>query len=77
MNDEKRFRYHSSVKTIYDKLTGNQYDGNKKTCDLLNEMNDRCNSNAEKYFEYKNICDNYGIHSAHKLNLVLFWRKFW
>ncbi|MBR3208724.1 MAG: hypothetical protein IKF82_00490 [Bacilli bacterium] len=75
--NEERFRYHSRVKTIYDSLTGEQYDGNKKTCNLLNAMDDRCNRNAEKYFEYKDVCDKHSINSAHKLDLVLFWRVFW
>ena len=43
----KRFEYREFSQSIYDNLTGKIYDGNQKTCDLLNAENDRADRNAE------------------------------
>lgn len=49
--NEKRFVYYRMTQSIYDNLTGKRYSGDKKTCDLLNKMDDKINRNAEAYFE--------------------------
>lgn len=54
---EKRFKYCGTSQIIKDNLTGYTYYGNKKICDLLNQINDRADRNAEKIEEYKNIVE--------------------
>ena len=47
--DAKRFKYNSTSQQITDSLTGYRYYGNKQVTDLLNEVNERADKNAEKY----------------------------
>ena len=49
-----RFKYYPTSQMIIDDLTGYRYQGNQEVCDLLNEVNDRADKNAEKYWDLKN-----------------------
>ena len=43
----KRFKYYPNSQMIVDDLTGERYSGNKKTCDLLNMLDERANQRSE------------------------------
>jgi hypothetical protein len=69
---------------IVDSLTDERITGNQKTCDLLNKLDKRANTNAEKYFdalkknlEVEQVLEKYGIISIRKLDQVLFNQKVW
>ena len=76
-SDVKRFKYYRMSQYIKDSLTGKIYDGNQKTCDLLNSEDERANRNAEKYLEFLKVLDKYGIGSVEKLDQVLFEQRVW
>ena len=89
MNDEKRFDYRPFSQSIYDRLTGEFYQGNDKTCNLLNELNNRADKNAEKFFEllsvggvdpveyqkFIKLMNKYEVSSVEKLDQMLFNQK--
>ena len=88
---EDRFDYRAFSQTIYDRMTGKFYEGNQKTCNLLNELNNRADKNAELYFEllsaggvepveYQKFLDlmrKYEVSSVEKLDRMLFEQKVW
>ena len=48
----KRFEYRELSQEIKDHLTGYIYHSNSKDlCELLNQIDERANRNAEKYYE--------------------------
>lgn len=91
MKDEKRFDYRPFSQTIYDRLTGKFYQGNEKTCKMMNDLDDWGNKNAERYFEllsaggvdpieyqkFLDVMKKYGISSVEKLDQMLFNQKVW
>lgn len=77
VNDMKRFVYYPMSQMITDNLTGKRYVGNQKTCDLMNDLDDWGNSNAERYFAFLTVLDKYGIGSVEKLDKVLFEQRLW
>ena len=73
----ERFRYSKTSQIITDDLTGWTYYGNKQVCDLLNQVNNRADMNAEKFDEWMVILRKYNIHSLEKLDKVLFHSRTW
>lgn len=84
----KRFEYRRNSQGIYDSLTGDIYSGNMATCQLLNDVNDRADRNAElldvdctaqKIYvdKVQMILDKYEIDSLEKLDLVLMQQRVW
>lgn len=63
MSDGKRFEYYRNSQMILDDLTGYTYNGNKKVCNLLNQISDKSDSIAEELFdrelEYEKLLDDY------------------
>ena len=55
---EKRFKYCRTSQIIKDDLTGYTYYGNKEICDLLNQINNRADKNAEQYCKLKEMIRN-------------------
>ena len=49
--NNKRFIYNSTSQRILDDLTGKTYEGNKKICDLLNQISEKSDKIAEKYYD--------------------------
>lgn len=47
----KRFEYNRTSQRITDNLTGKSYEGNKKICDLLNQISAKSDCIAEKYYD--------------------------
>ena len=45
--DVERFSYYPFSHMIVDSMTGERYDGNSRTCELLNQESDRADRNAE------------------------------
>ena len=91
MKGEKRFDYRPFSQSIYDRLTGKFYQGNEKTCNLLNILNNRSDRNAERYFEllsaggvdpveyekFLKLMKKYEVSSIEKLDQMLFNQKVW
>lgn len=73
----KRFEYHRSSQSITDRTNGYIYHGNKKTCDLLNRINDRADRNAELLDPFMLIMAKYEIDSIDKLDRVLMEQRVW
>ena len=73
----KRFEYHRISQSITDRTTGYIYHGNKKTCDLLNRINDRADRNAELLDPFMLIMAKYEIDSIDKLDRVLMEQRVW
>jgi len=48
-----RFKYYMNSQMIVDTITGKYYHGNKSICELLNQINNRADVNAEKYYKLK------------------------
>ena len=44
---ETRFTYYPNSQMIKDQATGHTYEGNRKICRLLNDLNDRIDKNIE------------------------------
>ena len=49
--EQKRFIYNRTSQRITDNLTGKTYEGNRKICDLLNQISDKSDRIAEKYYD--------------------------
>lgn len=73
----KRFRYNSTSQMITDNLTGYTYSGNKKVCDLLNQVSDRADRNAELYYPFQQLMKKYEIDSVAKLDRILMEQRVW
>lgn len=73
----KRFRYYQNSQMIVDGLTGERYQGNKKTCDLLNILNDRADHRQELLDSFSSVMRKYEINSIAKLDRILFERGVW
>ena len=73
----KRFEYRRTSQSIIDNLTGYIYQGDKKTCDLLNQVNDRADRNAELLDPFMLIMAKYEIDSIDKLDRVLMEQRVW
>lgn len=73
----KRFRYYRNSQMIVDNLTGERYSGNKKTCDLLNILNDRADHKQELLDPFLQVMRKYEIDSIGKLDRILFERGVW
>ena len=52
---KNRFVYNGTSQMIRDELTGFTYFGNKEICDLLNQLNNRADRNAEQYCKLKEL----------------------
>ena len=74
---EKRFEYHRNSQSIVDKVTGHIYQGNKETCDLLNRVNSRADTNAELLDPFMSLMKKYEIDSIEKLDKVLLEQRVW
>ena len=48
---DKRFHYYPFSHMIIDSMTGEKYDGNSKTCELLNQESDRADKLAEILYD--------------------------
>lgn len=73
----KRFEYRRVSQSIIDNLTGYIYQGNRKTCNLLNELNDRADRNAELLDPFLLVMAKYEIDSIEKLDRVLLEQRVW
>ena len=73
----KRFEYRRTSQSIIDNLTGYIYQGDKKTCDLLNQVNDRADRNAELLDPFMSLMRKYEIDSIEKLDRVLMEQRVW
>ena len=73
----KRFEYRRSSQSIIDNASGYIYHGDKKTCDLLNEVNDRADRNAELLEPFMLVMAKYEIDSVDKLDRVLMEQRVW
>lgn len=74
---EKRFEYRRTSQSIIDNLSGYIYQGDKKTCDLLNQVNDRADRNAELLDPFIALMRKYEIDSIEKLDKVLLEQRVW
>ena len=91
MNDEKRFDYRPFSQCIYDRMTGKFYQGNEKTCNLMNDLDDWGSKNVERYFEllssggvdpdeylkFIKLMKKYEVSSIDKLDQMLMEQKVW
>ena len=73
----KRYKYYRNSQTIYDSLTDKRFDGNQKTCNELNRLNDKCDKYAELLYPYEQLMKKYGIDSIGKLDRIRFERGVW
>lgn len=74
---DKRFEYRRSSQSIIDNMSGYIYQGDKKTCDLLNEINNRADRNAELLEPFMLVMAKYEIDSVDKLDRVLMEQRVW
>ena len=77
MVDMLRFKYRRTSPSIIDNLTGYIYQGDKKTCDLLNSMDERANRNAELLDPFIALMRKYEIDSIGKLDKILMEQRVW
>ena len=77
MVDMLRFKYRRTSQSIIDNLTGYIYQGDKKTCDLLNQVNDRADRNAELLDPFIALMRKYEIDSIGKLDKILMEQRVW
>lgn len=77
MVDMLRFKYRRTSQSIVDNLTGYIYQGDKKTCDLLNQVNDRADRNAELLDPFIALMRKYEIDSIGKLDKILMEQRVW
>ena len=73
----KRFEYRRTSQSIIDNTSGYIYQGDKKTCDLLNQVNDRADRNAELLEPFLLLMAKYEISSVDKLDKMLMEQKVW
>lgn len=88
MND-KRFHYRPFSRAIYDSSTGYLHTDLDDITDMLNELNDQADKNAELSLKFemmekkvdnlmcRKVMKKYGINSVEKLDQVLFNQKVW
>ena len=73
---DKRFEGIMWNSKIKDHLTGEEYVEedfyNGNILDLLNDLNDRADKNAEQVAEIQKVMNKYGIKDADKLDKILF-----
>ena len=77
MVDMLRFKYRRTSQSIIDNLTGYIYEVDKKTCDLLNQVNDRADRNAELLDPFIALMRKYEIDSIGKLDKILMEQRVW
>lgn len=73
----KRFRYNRTSQMITDNLTGYTYHGNRRLCDLLNEISDKSDRLAELLYPYEVLMKKYEIDSVEKLDRILMEQRVW
>ena len=77
----KRFEQIMWNSKIVDRVTGKEYTEeefyNGEVLDLMNDMNDRADRNAEEYSDLKKVMNKFGIQSAEKLEKILFEKGVW
>lgn len=76
MTENKRFTYDPFQHTI-DTVSGISYRGDRNVCNLLNDINDRADRNAEELSAYRKVMKKYGITTIEKLDRILFEQKVW
>ena len=69
--EQLRFKYYPTSQTIYDNLTGDRFQGNKKTCDELNRLSNEADKYVELLYPYQLLMKKYGISSIGELDQIL------
>lgn len=67
----KRYKYYRNSQMIYDNLTGDRFQGNKKTCEELNKLSNKSDKYVELLYPYEYLMRKYGIKSVGELDRIL------
>ena len=79
--DKKRFEPNFDGRYIIDNMTGKEYPfhsgAEEPVIELLNQVNDRADRNAEMLYKFEMVMRKYQISSVEKLDRILFERGVW
>lgn len=67
----KRYKYYRNTQMIRDTLTDERFQGNKKTCDELNRLNDKSDQFSGLLYPYEMLMRKYEIESIGELDQIV------